>query len=222
MNVVLAICAIIAAVVTVLTLIYAIMSSRKQTKQLSAQTEYLSDQTELLRKQIYGEIFDTAQIRDLHFYLPAGKIHPIAVFEDIQTENEELILGEEVRISKTWETELHVRFCMDAPQRLRLITWGFADNPDHEAYPDYPTIPHYKQAFAKQTVSQFEREIYQDWHGNWTMEFPFPRFFPEGFYYTICFTVKGNSPGRFPLQFEITVDEAKNPFKKRLWIEVPS
>ncbi len=69
-------------------------------------------------------------------------------------------------------------------------------------------------------ASQFEREVYQDWHGYWHIEFPFPRFLPKDFCYVLAFTVKGETPGKFPLEFEISTDEGKDPFKHNLWVEI--
>jgi hypothetical protein len=209
MDNVLAIGAIVSASVAVLTLACAIWSIRR-----------LSEQTDLLRKQIFGEVYETAQIKSLQFFLPAKANRPIAVFEEIQKEDEEVVLGQEIKISRRWETELHVQFWMDAPQRLRLISWGFPASVGEDQYPDRPNIMEYRRPFASEITSRFEREVYQDWHGYWHIEFPFPRLLPKEYCLTICFTIKGDRPGKFPLEFEITTDEAKGPHKECLWIEV--
>lgn len=206
--------AVAAIVVTSLTLAYVVWNGERQSKQTNAQLKTLSEQTDLLKKQLVGDVYEQAQIRDLQFFLPAKAKRPIAVFEKVQKENEEIFLGKEIKISKRWETELHVRFTLAAPQKLRGIRWGFPDGTGH------PKMLEYRKAFEIETVSQFDREIYKDWHGDWHMEFPFSRFLPKDFCYVLSFTVKGEANGKFPMEFEISADEGKSPFKETLWVEV--
>lgn len=206
--------AIAAIAIASLTLAYVVLSGQRQCRQLGAQIKALSDQTDLLRKQLLSEVYEQAQVRGLEFFLPAKAQRPIAVFEGIQKEDGEVILGKEIKISKRWVTELHVRFSFAAPQKLRGIVWGFpADR-------GYPHIVEYRKAFRVEILSEFQQEIYKDWHGHWHMEFPFPRFLPKDFCFVLSFTVKGDSTGRFPLEFEIITDEGKEPFRGTLSVEV--
>jgi len=216
------IAASLAALIAVGTLIYAIMSGRKQAQQLANQTRGISIQTELLRKQIFGEIYEEARIRGLEFFLPEKKKHPVHEFESLQQEKQELSLGKTVRIGKGREIELHARFWMDAPQKLRAISWGFVDNLVGKNYEGHPEVLKLQRAFVVEKTSQFEREIYKDWHGHWRMEFPFSRFLPKDEVYVLCFIVKGDDEGKFPLAVNIRTEEAKNPFREELWIEVLS
>ena len=123
-----------AITISLLTLAYVVWSGQKHSKQLSDQIKSLSEQTDLLRKQLFGEVYEEAQIRSLQFFLPAKANRPIAVFEEIQKEDEEIVLGQEIKINRRWETELHVQCWMDAPQRLRLISWGFPANVEENEY----------------------------------------------------------------------------------------
>ncbi len=210
----------VAALIAVGALIYAIKSGRKQAQQLADQTRGISTQTELLRKQIFGEIYEEARIRDIEFYLPEKRKRPVHEFQSLQREKQELGLGKAVRIGKGREIELHARFWMDAPQKLRAISWGFLDNLTGKGYEGHPEVLKLQRAFVVEKTSQFEREIYRDWHGHWHMEFPFSRFLPKDEVYVLCFKVKGDEEGRFPLAVNIRTEEAKNPFRGELWVEV--
>ena len=52
-----------------------------------------------------------------------------------------------MQIVKDQETEVHVQFWMDAPQRLRAISWGFLDNFKNKEYLNHPRISRLKRAF---------------------------------------------------------------------------
>ena len=182
----------------------------------------IAEQTELLRKQIFGEVYDEAQVRDLQFFLPEKRKHPVAVFEGIQKEKEETNLGKELKIKNNSELEIHVQFWMNAPQKLRAISWGFVDVLDNKEYEGHPTIPKLQRAFVIKKTSQFEREIYMDWHGHWHIEFPFSRFLPKDEVFVLCFIVRSRGNGKFPLAFNIRTEEAKNPYRESLWVEVVS
>jgi hypothetical protein len=181
---------------------------------------YAIKQTRLLRKQIFGEIYDRAQIKDLEFFLPERRKRIVLGFENIQKEKIEIDIGKTMNVKPENEIELHVKFLMGAPQKLRAITWGFADKIDTEEYENHPTITNPKRAFKVIEKQHFERELYMDWHGNWHMEFPFSRFLPKDECFVLCFIVKTSKTGKFPLVFEIRTEEAKNPYKENLWVEV--
>lgn len=78
----------------------------------------------------------------------------------------------------------------------------------------------YRKAFAVETVSEMPKEIFKDRHGYWHIESPFSMLQPEGACSELAFTVKGDRPDRFPLEFEISTDEGKKPFRENLWVEV--
>ncbi len=215
MNTALAIAAIVSTLIALATLICVIIIGRKQ-------VDKIADQTELLRKQIFGEVYEEARIRDLQFYLPTRRKHPVKGFEGMQKETDEVNLGKKLEVKSNSELEIHVQFWMDAPQRLRAISWGFLDKFNGEEYENHPTIPKLQRAFVMKKTSQFEREIYMDWHGHWHMEFPFSRFFPKDECYVLCFIVQSNSNGKFPLAFSIRTEEAKNDYTEILWVEVVS
>lgn len=215
MNTALAIAAIASALIALATLIWAIIIGRKQINKIAHQTE-------LLRKQIFSEVYEEAQIRDLRFFLPERRKHQVSGFDSLQEDKKEVDIGKEIEIKKDSETELHVKFLMDAPQRLRAISWGFSDKLNSEEYENHPTITRLKRAFVVQKTSQFEREIYMDWHKHWHMEFPFSRFLPKDETFALCFIVRSYSKGKFPLVFNIRTEEAKKPYKDTTWVKVVS
>lgn len=207
--------AVAAIAIASLALAYVVWSGQRQARQLSAQIKALSEQAEPMRKPPVGDVYEQARIRDLEFFLPAKSSRPIAVFEDVQKDGEEITLGKEITISKRWETELHVRFLPEGRQRLQYIRWGFSGGGK-----DRPVIVEYRTPFMAKAVRQVDREIYQDWHGYWHIEFPFPRFVPKDFCFVLSFTVKGKAGGRFPLEIEIGTEEGMAPFKETLWVEI--
>jgi len=190
-------------------------------QKLSEQTQYLSDQADLLRKQIFGEVYEQSKVKGLQFFLPEGRKRPLKAFEDIQKEKDEVSLGKEIKVKEDYQTEVHVQFWLDAPQRLRAISLGFLDNLEGKEFVNHPIVPKLQRAFAVEKTSKFEREIYMDWHGHWHMEFPFSRFLPKDECFLLCFLIKTNSSGKFPLAFNIRTEEAKNPYRENLWVEVP-
>ncbi|MBM3132844.1 MAG: hypothetical protein FJZ95_07435 [Chloroflexi bacterium] len=206
--------AIAAIVITSLTLAYVVWNGERQVSQLSAQIKALCDQPGRPGQQASGEACEEARIRDLQFFLPAKAKRPIAAFEGVQKENEEVALGKEVKISKRWETELHVRFELSAPQHLTAIRWGFGQGAG------CPEVIEYRDAFAIETVSKIPKEIFKDRHGYWHIRSPFAIPQSEGTCSELAFTVKGDKPGRFPLEFEIGTNEGQKPFKEALRVEV--
>jgi len=215
MDTALAIAAIASALIALAALICVIVIGRKQINKIA-------EQTELLRKQLFGEVYEKAQIRNLRFYLPEKRKHVVKGFESLQKEKEEVPLGKKVEIKGNSNTELHVQFWMDAPQRLRAINWGFIDDPSNDNIKEYPTIPKLQRAFVVEKTSEFEREIYKDWHGHWHMEFPFSRFVPKDEVFVLCFIVQSSSEGKFPLEVTIRTEEAKKAYTETIWVKVVS
>ncbi|MFC2022335.1 hypothetical protein ACFLTR_03905 [Chloroflexota bacterium] len=174
----------------------------------------------LLRKQLRGEVYKRAKIKGLCFYLPEKQKRSVTGFESAQKEKEEVNFDKELQLIKDSEIEVHVKFFMDAPQRLRAITWGFVDKFAEKEYEGRPTIPRLQRAFKVVERQHFERELYMDWGGQWHMEFPFSRFLPKDECFVLCFIVKTNGTGKYPLVFEIRTEEAKNNHVESLWVDV--
>lgn len=98
--------AVISATVAIGALAYAISNARKQAEKLAAQTEALSAQAELLRKQLFGEVYDEARVKDLHFLLPRKRQRGVKSFR--QKDEEETSLGDYIAIPIGLEQELHI------------------------------------------------------------------------------------------------------------------
>jgi len=176
-------------------------------------------QTNLLRKQIFGEVYPEAQIRDLEFYLPERRKHSVDYFSQQQKEDKEVSLGEEIKIQKGKEIELLVRFWLDAPQTLRIISFGFLDELG-EKYGGHPVVVKNTRAFVKKEIFPFPRHESIDWHDHYTIEYLNPRRITKDECMVISFIVKGDKEGEFPIAFHIHTDEAKEPYRGILWVSV--
>jgi hypothetical protein len=142
-------------------------------------------------------------------------------FETTQRELDEVELGKEITVEPNSSLELFVKFLLDAPQRLRIVTLGFAQRrEDGTEYKNHPIVSTLKTTFKAAELSHFEREIYVDWHQHWHMEFPFPRFLAKNDCFVLCFEIKSHDSGRYPIDFEIITEEAKNQYIERLWVKV--
>lgn len=204
MEIILAVCATTIALVT---LGYVIWKGQKLSDQITTQIRQHAERND-------------AQIDDIHFFLPAKNKRPISVFEEMQLNHEEVISGKEIEIGKQWESELHVRFKLDTPQNLRTITWGFPGKADDMIHDAHPRIIEYRTPFITESVEKTDKDIYRDWDDFWHIEFPAPKFLPQNRFFMICFTVKADTIGRFPLELEIITEETASPLKEQLWVEI--
>ena len=175
----------------------------------------------LVNKQVRGEVYKTAKIKNLRFFLPDKRAHITKGFENIQNEHAEVDLGKEIEVKSNSNLECFNKFVFDAPQRLRVVTLGFTQNKDDGSeYEGHPVISTYKSTFKEKEISNIGRDIYMDWHQHWHVEFPFSRFFAKEDCVVLCFEIDTKSVGIFPLDFEIITEEAKVQYKERLWVKV--
>lgn len=211
-----------AALAAIVTLIYAVVSGRKQAEHLANQTKGISAQTELLRKQIFGEVYENSQIKDAQFFLPEKRKCIAEGFEEEQKDDEEIAKGKQVIIKQGKDADLNIKFTMEAPQRLRCITCGFLDKYEGSNYLAHPKMVEYKRPFTIQEFGPPERKVYCDWSGFWHIEFFYPRFFAKDDCFVLCFALKAEGVGKFPFHIEITTEEARGPHKEVMWVEVAS
>ncbi len=131
----------------------------------------VSRQTELLRKQVFGELYDQAQIGDLQFYLPEKQKHVVEGFK--QKEDTETYLGKSISIPVGYERELHVRWKMTESQTLQRFIMGFHDKHDERSFgfKNKPEIVNRLRAFIKKPYSLLPREEYIDYHGFYHCEY---------------------------------------------------
>ncbi|MBI2851140.1 MAG: hypothetical protein HYX80_08905 [Chloroflexi bacterium] len=191
---------IVSLVILVATLVYIIVTLRK-----------VSEHAELLRKQVFGEVYEQAQISDVQFYLPEKVKHSVEGFD--QKEDVETIMDNCVTIPVGHERELHVRWRMAESQTLRSFVIGF----DGE-FKSKPRIVNKTNAFVKTPISTLPREEYIDYHGNYHCEYGFARRLPKCETFVSSIKVKGIQKGNYGLNVEIFVSEAPNPYKGTLQV----
>lgn len=166
----------------------------------------VSKQTELIREQVFGELYDRAQIKELQFYLPEKEKHLVEGFE--QREDSETIIGNSITIPVNYERELHIRWKMAESQTLRSFTIGFDGK-----FKNKPRIVDRTRAFVKREYSALPREEYIDYHGNYHCEYGHVRRLPKDETFVSSLKVKGVQMGQYNLTVEIFVAEAPHPFK---------
>ncbi len=176
---------------------------------------FVAHQTRLLRKQIFGEVYSKPVIRGPEFYLPEKRKHIVKYFSERQKDDEEIPLGSKIEIPKKKEVELHVRFWLDAPQRLRIISFGFLNR-----LKGHPVVIKNIRAFVRKEYGTIPRCETKDWHDHYTIEYVNPRRMPKGECVVCSFSVKGYKEGRFPLAFNICTEEAREEFREKLWVIV--
>lgn len=186
---------ILALFVAIATVIYIYKSSNQQIKNLSSQAD-------LIRKQVFSELYDRAQVTDLCFIIPEGWKHPMNNF--IQTDKEQK-LGKYVAIPLGVEVELHIRWRWAASQTMIGYSVGFKDVTTNS-----PKISETLSPFQQETYEEFTRERYRDWHGWLHTEYAHLRRFTNNDYFLTTIKVKGDSIGKHILQLEVRVHEAPN------------
>ncbi len=188
-------------VVLVITLVYILVTLRHTKKQ-----------TDYLRKYVFGELYDYAQIKDLQFYLPEKEKHVVEGFE--QKEDKDTIIGNSITVPASYERELHIRWKMAESQTLRSFTIGF----DGE-FKSKPKIIDRITAFVKRELSLLPREEYIDYHGNYHCEYGHARRLPKDETFVTSLKVKGEQGGKYVLSVEIFVFEAPHPYKGQLEVK---
>ncbi len=179
----------------------------------------VSWQTRLLRKQIFGEVYDQAQIKDLEFYLPPKQKYTVEGFD--QKEDAEIPLGQSISIPVGCERELHIRWRMAESQTLRSFVIGFLE--EHEGqrfgFKSKPEIVDRIKAFVKKDYNWLPHEEYIDWHGSYHCEYGHARRLPKDECFVSALKVKGKQKGKYVLNVEIAVTEAPHPFKGNLEVQ---
>jgi len=211
-QVIIALAAVISASVAIGALLYTIRNSKKQASKLAAQTETLSGQTELLRKQLHGEVYDEAKVKDLHILLPAKCQHELKGFK--QDEEKETSLGKYIAIPVGSERELHICWEMTETQTLRGYRVGFKGN--HRSKPEILGGEH---AFMKKVFQTYTSDEYIDWNGDFHREYARELRCPKGSYHYVALRVIGVEEGQYTVHVRVRVDEAPKPFEGTLTVD---
>jgi len=204
--------AIISAIVAIGALIYAIRNSSRQSEKLAAQTQALSEQAEILRKQLFGEVYDEARVKDLQFLLPAKRQYETDGFE--QKDDEETSLGKHVAIPVGLERVLHICWEMAQSQTLRGYRLRFEGD-----FCSKPEILGMEQAFTKRIFQTSGSEEYIDWNGDFHKEYARQLKCPKGSYHYAALRVRGVAEGKYTLHVRVRVDEAPMPFEGKLTVD---
>jgi hypothetical protein len=210
--VVIAAAAVVSASIAIGAFTYAVRNARKQAEKFAAQTETLSVQTELLRKQLHGEVYDEAKVKDLHFLLPARCQHEVEGFE--QKNEDETSLGEYVAIPVGLERVLHICWEMAETQTLRGYRLGFEGS-----YLSKPAIVGTERAFTRQIFQAYANDEYIDWNGDFHREYARQLRCPKGSYHYAALRVRGLVEGKYSMHVRVRVDEAPKPFEGELTVD---
>lgn len=178
--------------------------------------------SEYLRKQVFGEVFDQAQISDLRFYLPARRDYIVQGFEQEQQEDEESDC-KNIQIPIGQKRELHIKWKIAKSQTLRSFTVGFRIPEGQSAlFEDNPELIERTSAFVKKPISVLPREEYIDWHEVYHCEYGHARRLSKDEDFVVSLIVRGRKEGKYFLDVHIQVSEAPNPFEGELEVKVIS
>lgn len=169
-------------------------------------------QTRLIKKQIFGELYKRAQIKDLCFILPEYWKHHIVGFK--QSNEDQIILGKYMAVPVGLERELHIRWQMAKSQTLRGYIVGFRNITQ-----DTPKIIETVRLFPKKTFQEFTREQYIDWHGDFHCEYAHPRRLFKDEYFLTTIRVKGMVAGKYTMVVVVQVNESPEAFEGDLTVE---
>ena len=208
---IIAICAVISITVAVWSLLSVINNTRKQSEKLSSQTESLAEQAELLRKQLFGEVYDEARVENLQFLLPAKCQCEVRGFR--QSDEEETSLGESIAIPIGEERELHICWEMVESQTLRGYRIRFEGNRKSK-----PEILGMGSGFTKKVFQTSAAEEYIDWNGDFHREYVRQLRCPRGSYHYVSLRVRGMVEGKYSLHVRVRMDEAPRPFEGKLTV----
>ncbi len=161
-------------------------------------------QLDLLRKQVFGELYNKAQVDTLTFILPEEWKCKHNVFR--QTD-EEINYGDRISLPVGVDCVLYIRWRWAASHNFVAYDIGIK-----EPMPDSPKISSLSSSFAQQIAETPANQIYQDWHGAWHIEFSNPRKMSKGDYFIAPITIRACKSGSSTIFIEIRVAEAPNYF----------
>jgi len=169
-------------------------------------------QTFLTAKQMRGEVYNRAKVKNLRFLLPAERQREVKGFK--QEGEEATPLGQHVAIPVGLERELHLCWEMARTQTLRGYRVRFEGN-----YQGKPEILGTVHAFLKKVFRESPTEEYIDWDGDFHREYVRQLRCPRGSRHYVALTVRGMVEGKYPLHVRVRVDEAPDPFEGRLIVD---
>jgi hypothetical protein len=173
---------------------------------------FMGWETSLTRKQMRGEVYRTARVKDLYFLLPATRQREVKGFR--QEDKEERPLGEYIAIPVGLERELHICWEMAETQNLRGYRIRFEGNPGSK-----PEILGMERAFRKKILQTYGSEEFIDWNGDFHREYARQFRCPKGSYHYVALRVRGMVEGKYSMHVRVRVDEAQKPFEGKLTVD---
>jgi len=173
---------------------------------------FMGWETTLTRKQMRGEVYSRARVKDLHFLLPATCQREVEGFK--QEDEEERSLGEYIAIPVGLERELHICWEMAETQNLRGYRIRFEGNPGSK-----PEILGMERAFRKKILQTYGSEEFIDWNGDFHREYARQLRCPKGSCHYVALRVRGMAEGKYSMRVRVRVDEAPKPFEGKLTLD---
>jgi hypothetical protein len=173
---------------------------------------FMGWETSLTRKQMRGEVYSRARVKDLYFLLPATCQREVEGFK--QEDEEERSLGEYIAIPVGLERELHICWEMAESQNLRGYRIRFEGNPGNK-----PEILGMERAFRKKILQTYGSEEFIDWNGDFHREYARQLRCPKGSCHYVALRVRGMAEGKYSMHVRVRMDEAPKPFEGKLTVD---
>lgn len=199
---------ILVFVVPAIVLLVAILTLREASKQSRAAKQ----QTELLRKMVYGEIYEKPPLERVGFLKLKGK-------HDERVRFSQPIGGdifEEVILPKNTKAPLLITWRFKEKQSLRNLSFGFGLGHNKK-----PRVVKKLSGWAVKMMTKPEKPLeYIDLDGYYRIEHRTPRKIGMGTPFVIEFEIQTGSREKHDFNVEIYSEEAKESFKKTLKVIV--
>jgi hypothetical protein len=206
---------ILTFIVSVIVLLIAVLTLHEANKQ----SKQAREQTELLRRTLYGEIYETPPLKRVGFLKPMAKYefkqdNRIRFNEDKKVEKDAYIY-EEVTVPKNDKVPLSITWRTGEKQSLRHVQLGF-----ELGYNRKPRIAKRLPGWAAEEIKPLQTSEFIDLDGYYHIEYPIPRKFGKEHAFIVEFEVETGDSGKYDFYIEVYSEEAKEAFKKTLKVIV--
>lgn len=193
--------------IVLLIAVFALYEASKQSREARRQTE-------LLRKMVYGEIYETPPLGRVGFLKPIAK-HDNRVRFNKNVEGGGFIF-EEVILPKNRRVPLSVTWRTTRKQSLRNLSFGFGLGHDKK-----PRIVKKLSGWAAKVITEPEKPRESiDLDGYYHIEYRTPRKIGMGEAFVVEFETETGGSGKHNFNVGIYSEEAKESFKKTLKVIV--
>ena len=179
---------------------------------VSALTLYIViRQTELVRRTLYGEIYENPPLERVAFIdlrqKPNRRVHFGKPIDGDLFEEAMLPRNSKVPLCITWRTK--------AKQSLRHIQFGF-----EQGYNGRPRVTKKLSGWVAKEIKPLQTAEYIDLDGYYHVEYPTPRKFGRESAFVNELEIETGGSGNFDFHIEVYSEEAKESFKKILKVIV--